>query len=237
MLLASVPATSTEPAAVISWPTSWDEVTLGQFLQMANGAADAIVVLASDPVRLRRLPDTAVDQAVAPYLKYLLVVPDFSTLPVPDEVTVLITANSPPVERTVRRPTEIGMETYGQKMTVQEELRRLKDSDTYNYIDAAEVLLSVYLYPALTGRVFDDITDTIPIIDAIRAIPCTVALPIAAFFLTKSNALTPSGRVSYRLASQATQRLRWWQRLGRWCLNWVSTKATNRRTSSPNTGR
>ncbi|ARK09005.1 hypothetical protein A6C57_01020 [Fibrella sp. ES10-3-2-2] len=215
----------------VLFPTQWPEVTLAQFQALEPGTS-LLLTLASDPDQLLQLPDAALDDAVLPHLRFITDVPDFALLPVPDQFAVTLGEET----RLISRPTDLGLATYGQKKTVQEELRRLLKADRYNYIDAALPLLGVYLYPELSGKPFVDIIDTKPYEPAILALPCTVALPLAAFFLRNYNALTHSGRVTYELVPEVvTTKRPWWRQPGQWFRSWRSTRPTSRPTTSPRT--
>ena len=220
----------------VLFPTQWEEVTLRQFLALADGQS-LLMALASDPARLFQLPDAAAETSVLPFLAFVADAPDFAGLPPIDRLLVMVPDNkkgsSHPV--TVRRPADLGGITYGQKITIDEELRRLRQADRLNYVDAALPLLSIILYPYLAEKPFLDILDTMPYEPAILNLPCTVALPLAAFFLRTSTAWTPSGAVTYAPVPTPPKWIRWWQRPGRWCRNWLSTTPTNRRTPWPST--
>ncbi|WP_375443491.1 hypothetical protein [uncultured Fibrella sp.] len=220
---------------VVSFPTTWSEVTLRQVLAIGTSSS-VIFALASNPDLLRRLPDPNADETILPHLQFIANIPDFSAMPVADRLTITIDEDGKPVERRIKRPMDIGLETYGQKITLDEELRRLQGADRYNYIDAALALLSVYLYPQLSGKPFNDIIDAEPYRSAILDLPCPIALPLAAFFLQKSTGSIPSGRITYeQVATELMIPSRWRLRPGRWFRNWRSTKATNRRTPLPST--
>ncbi|ARK10110.1 hypothetical protein A6C57_07015 [Fibrella sp. ES10-3-2-2] len=214
----------------ISFPTSWPEVTLRQILTI-DSHSSIVFALASDPVLLMQLPDPNADESILPHLQFTGDMPDFATLPLPDSLALTIEEDGKYIERHIKRPVDIGLEAYGQKITVDEELRRLRQADRLNYIDAALPLLSVYLYPQVSGKPFVDIIDTKPYESAILDLPCTVALPLAAFFLRKSNGSTTSGATIYERVTKApTIVSRPWLRPGQWFRSWRFMRPTNRPT-------
>ncbi len=216
---------ATYGAEIVRFPTSWDEVTLRQFKVLESpGEQNILVALADRPDVLLRLPDPDLENQVLPFLTFLDSVPEFDQLPVPDTVTVTVEGST----RVLTKPPGVGLQTYGQKLTADEELRRLIAQDKYNFIDAAYPLLLIYYYPQLSGKDFVDIAETKPYEGTILDLPCTVALPLGAFFLSQYNRLTTSGTVTYEMESRVI--LPRWKRLGQWFLSWHYTRRMRKPT-------
>ncbi len=170
-------------------PTSWAEVTFGQerALFAASSALQALVALTGHgESELRSLNLPTLNSIVADHLSFLQNRPDFSALAIPSTVTI---------------PQHIGSQTtYGQKLDLDEELKKLDlpdDDDSALHV-VAPLLLSIYLAPLITGKPYTDIQQARAVLPLLDALPCTIALPIAAFFFISYFSPTSSGQPSSR---------------------------------------
>ena len=177
-------------------PQSWDEVTFGQerLLAQATDVPAYLSILSGKPLselRPLRAPDLA--DLYNTHLHFIRTRPDFQSLPPSKTLTigkVIITI-----------PTHLGSQTtYGQKVDIDQELKNmpLSDDDEVNLRLVAPLLLSVYLVPLLTNTPYEDIEQARAILPQLDSLPCTTALPIAAFFLRNYFSPTPSGRIVWQ---------------------------------------
>ncbi len=196
---------------VILFPDSWDEVTLKQFNQLRSlpeeaTTIDVLIILADAPEHLTGLNDPLADAEIMKGLGFLASIPDFLALPAP-EVVILRGAK-------VRVPENIGLETYGQKLAVDELLKEITDTGaSINPYTAAIPLISVYL----SERPFVDLEQARALMQEVEKMKATEALALSAFFLTNWQNLTSSGALSLRTLKRPTKPKTW---LKFWFLNW-----------------
>lgn len=179
-----------KPANVeFTLPTNWGEVTLKQFITLQKAVAvdgsftprSALEAFTSDINGLHAMK--AADEArIIDALPFLTDMPDFLTVPVPTQVLG------------VTPPTELGSCTLFQKWCIQELLTELEaDGEPTDFVSLAATVVSVYLYPLLTGQPLRRMSQLDEIADRINALPCTQALPLSAFFLRNWKKSTSSG--------------------------------------------
>ncbi|MVM29290.1 hypothetical protein GO755_04540 [Spirosoma sp. HMF4905] len=215
------------PQVSFTVPTSWEEITLGQFLhlrQQSLSVADQteesrpiplsigmlLDILASDPKALQTI-EAAEEAQLMQHLAYLGQAPDFLSLPVPETIAG------------VKPPQELGLCTLFQKWTVDEFVNELADEElSVNYMTMAVAILSIYLYPLLMKTRLTDRSQLAEITAQIEALPVTEALPLAHFFLTNYRSSTSSGQVTFILSHPNRPSKTW---LSRWFPNWKPIKS------------
>ncbi len=207
-------------------PTSWDEVTFGQerALYAATSSLAALVALTGhNEAELRSLNLPTLNSIVADHLTFLQTRPDFSALAIPSTVTIPGLTPKTWKQRSLGRfrignkflvgnktitiPQHIGSQTtYGQKLDLDEELKKLDlpDDDDAALHVVAPLLLSIYLAPLITGKPYTDIEQARAVLPLLDALPCTIALPVAAFFFISYFSPTSSGQPSSHKSNPPT---------------------------------
>ena len=153
-------------------------------------------------------------RAVVPsHLPYLKNRPDFAGMPLPSRIAG------------ITPPDELGACTLLQKWSVEELIQEQTDEgedESLDFVSLSVTLLSIYLYPLLTGKLLENTSQIAEITDLIDQLPVTEALPLSAFFLTNWENLTPTGRTSYAI-SYPNQPPKAWPT--RWFPNWKTIRS------------
>ncbi|GAB3546360.1 hypothetical protein [Spirosoma fluminis] len=211
------------PNIVLTFPSRWEEVTLAQFATlhrtMLRETGDetqflfrwALEAFASDLHALHQM-GAAEETQILSRLTFLDTLPDFENLPVPQRIAG------------VTPPSELGACTLLQKWSVDEQIEELEEEgQVVNFITIALPLLSIYLYPLLTGKPLTATSQIEQIKEQIEGLPCTGALALSAFFLRSYKSTSTSGKTSFSISPTPTPKKTW---LGRWFPNWKITPST-----------
>ena len=204
------------PTSEFTLPSGWPEVTLSQYLnlfdkqvidddgQPSYQVADVLYVLASDAALLEQL--TSADQELLlQQLTFMGQQPDFSQL------TGSVEVNG------VRLPTDFRNGTLLQKWTIEQVVRdSSNEGKSANFISIAVPVLTIYLYPILTGKPLTDASQVDEVLAQVEALPVTSALPLSAFFLDRLTTQLLRGATVGTLLP-VTRSLPWPQRLR---MNW-----------------
>lgn len=196
-------------------PAAWHELSLGQFLALSDITTDADllgILSGIDTTRLRALRTPDLSHLIATQLNYLTQDPDFDSLPVPTRLTINQTTITP--------PTNLGTQTtFGQKVDLDGIIQAMTEAgQPVTGTTTARAMLTIYLYPLVSGQPYDSPQQADSILPLIDALPVTEAIPLAAFFLTSWKQTMPSGRLSWqhrpRPKMPSPGRLRaWWRAL------------------------
>lgn len=213
------------PSSQFTIPNRWEEVTLAQFSRMYSlGTApesqaeegkivrysiqEVLKILVSDVDALLNI-HAREEVSILNHLSFLNQVPDFLSMPVPMTIAG------------VKPPTDLGSCSLLQKWTIDDLIRdTAEEGEAVNYITMAIWLLSVYLYPLLTGSKLTDRRQLKAVLKQVEDLPVTEALPLAAFFLSNYQRSTSSGQAIYSI-SYPNQPPKLW--LKRWFQNWRHT--------------
>lgn len=175
------------PSGPLSFPIRWQGVTTLQYVNLMGLASATpyhmVRALCSDPERFDALADLQADVKIYARLPFL-------STPFPEAKppkSILLSG------RVVDVPANIGLCTLGQKMILDD---WLSDLETVTLCSAATRLLSVYLYPVWAKEPLTDVAQLPTLTRLIEQSPCTVAMPLAAFFLSKYESLTNFGEKS-----------------------------------------
>ena len=228
----------TAPNLILTFPSTWEEVTLLQFQKLVDAGSNERAILralCSHPDRLGELPDATADSQILQQLAFLRDVP--TQLFEPRYIPELIVD-----EKTIRIPKDINLESLAQRWELDdwlEEIRPIsdpteqKEGEPVQEADlhlAALPILAIYLCPYITQEVFTDIEQAKVLAPFIENIPVTIALPLAAFFLTRRQHPTPSGRISLSISYPGRVKRKW---LRRWYPNWMRRFFASIRPSKP----
>jgi len=177
----------------ITFPNSWEEVTLRQFLNLHERVRindegepyylikDALECFASDLAGLHQL-GAHEEAKIRLALKFLDNRPNFLKLTEPQRIAG------------VMPPRTLGNCNLKQKWTIDQLIEDwTEEGKAVDFMSLSVPLLSVYLYPKLTGKPFTDEDQIDEVLSIIEALPVTQALPLSAFFLRKLVNSTPSG--------------------------------------------
>lgn len=199
-------------------PGDWSDMSLGQFLAYlaAQTETEQLMVLSGlTPDELRHQPAFDLSRVIN-QLAYLETIPDWSTWPRPSQLTV--------DKKTIDLPATIGemalvgqmwdADTVYQAMTV--------DDQPPTYLTMAGALLSIFLYPTITGKPYVDQQQASAITPLLETLPVTDALPLAAYLFESWKHPKPSGRITVTTISPVKPK-RWPAILGRLWTRQVTT--------------
>lgn len=214
--------TVTAPKFRLTFPSSWEEVTLLQFQQLAAAEGNqrsVLRALCSDPDKLRLLPDETADIQILEQLPFLGTLPE--NLFTPTYIPELKIDG-----KLLHVPKDINLESLAQRWELDdwiEELMATNDDaqESERQLDmsvCAVPLLSIYLSPLVSGQPFTDIEQAKAITPLVEVLPVTLALPLAAFFLSKKQRQTVSGKLSFSISYPEQARKSWPLR---WFRSWM----------------
>ncbi|RIV19731.1 hypothetical protein DYU11_22645 [Fibrisoma montanum] len=192
----------------LTLPARWSEVTTAQALSLIAKADELterqiftiLTGLSVDELRPVRIPNLG--NIIDGPLSFLLSVPDFTDMPAPTQLRI--------DGQVIDVPTNIGLESLGQKWDLDDELKDRESLGGYqNYLVAAEPLLSIYLFPVVTGENYKDISQANAFWPRLASLPCTDLLPLAAFFLASYMNLTNTGQPSLKTIRKRRWKFSW----------------------------
>lgn len=197
----------------VTFPSAWYEVTFAQFLAITAlppgaGPDEVLTVLASDKDKFLDLPDSEAGTIILNRLAFLRELPTFGEAP--DRVLI--------GNHWIDVPKRIDLCTYRQKLFIDMHVNKLRssevDADLHNL---AKVLLTVYLCPAYQGAPITDMAQAHAIGPLVDKMPCTVAMPVAGFFLSRYFSKASSGGLTLKETKTPMPNLRltWFQKLKR----------------------
>lgn len=194
-------------------PSEWEEVTLRQFLDLEERKEytdegnpyypirTALECFCSDKTMLYQM-EAAEEQRLTDRLPFLREAPVFAELETPEPIAG------------VMPPKELGACTLLQKWTMEQYISEFDDEGKeITYLSLAVPVLSVYLYPLLTGKILLDAGQLEEIKEQIEALPVTQAVPLAAFFLSNYQSSTSSGVTTFRIKLKNQPPRNWLKRL------------------------
>ena len=158
-------------------PGDWSEISLSQFLAYLAAQTDTEQLIALSgltPAELRYHPAFDLSRVIN-QLAYLQTIPDWSTWPRPSKLTL--------EEKIIILPATLGeMALLGQMWDADTLYRAMStDDQPPTYLTMAQVLLSIFLYPTITGEKYTDHQQASTIIPLLETLPVTDALPLAAY--------------------------------------------------------
>ncbi len=199
------------PDYALTFPSSWEEVTLAQFLALHKTALidkdsteapeddvryshrQALEAFASNADLLHRL-GAAEENQIIERMTFLQVMPNFEEWQAPAEIAGA--AGVP-----VKPPTDLGACALIQKWSIDECIKVMEAQGRQpDYMNLAPTLLGVYLYPLLTQQPFTATSQLEEVADVINRLPCTQALPLASFILRNYSTSTSAGQATYTIS-------------------------------------
>ncbi|RCH53936.1 hypothetical protein DJ568_15465 [Mucilaginibacter hurinus] len=169
-------------------PTSWADITLGQAIALSQfdgnrkGAKmELLSIITGLPVNeVKALSEW---EHFEDCLAFITEPADLSGFAIPDKVTI--------DGRAYKVPVNLKIETYGQKIALEELLRNAEpgpDGDV-NIVPMMAEALAIYFYPIITGEPFRDerVEDFVQLM---HQLPVKYAYPVAGFFLMKYAGLS-----------------------------------------------
>ncbi|WP_129714657.1 hypothetical protein [Pedobacter sp. SYP-B3415] len=176
-------------------PTAWGDLTLGQLIDISkldpnakNRKAEVYSII-TGLTQKEILSATDLDywQQVESMLSFLQVEADFKVYPVPTSVEFRLPGDDTGTfdRFAARVPADLRLETFGQKVALEELVRHVDPSDAgdINLLPIMPEALAIYFYPIITGEPFDD-EKVETVIDLMKTLPAKHAMPIAGFFLS-----------------------------------------------------
>ena len=192
----------------LSFPSSWAELTLGQFMAVTDstGSRSLLQALASDAEALANLP-AGYEANLITALSFIFDVPDIDALPVPETIAGILP------------PKHANLCPLVQKWCLEEWEQTLREAGqpTDSLLVMALPILSIYLYTPLTGEVFTDLEQAYSIRSRIESLPALEALALTRFFLSSYALPILSGPISFSTHYPEVRRNGWLKRLFR---NW-----------------
>lgn len=178
----------------IEIPSVWEDITLGQFMQIVGAkemeSIKLLSILSGKSIEfLNSIPAKQIDVATN-YAFFLNDPVDFSKLKCPKEVLISGKLYNVP---------KIKDETFGQKIYIQEEVNKCIEGSLPIY-DAMPYALATYFYPVVTGvKNYTDklIRGFIPTVLTMKAYE---AIPVADFFLQSYVRSLPRKQRNYTLS-------------------------------------
>lgn len=188
-------------------PGDWSEMGLGQFLTYLAAQTDTEQLMALSgltPDELRHQPAFDLSRVIN-QLAYLQTIPDWSTWQRPSQLTL--------EGKLVNLPATLGeMALVGQMWDADTVYRAMTtDDQPPTYLTMAKALLSIFLYPTITGNKYTDHQQASTIIPLLETLPVTEALPLAAYLFESWKHPKPSGRITVEPVPPA--RLAMWSTL------------------------
>lgn len=172
----------------LTFPTTWDEVTLKQlqaFYRLGESATVRQVVetFCSSPEQLGALPDPMADVEIYDRLTFRFVKIEKPAL---DSFTI--------ADKEHKTPQGVEFGTLAQKWILDGFISQTQEPTA---IELADKINAVYLYPVITGNSLTDASQLDEIMPDILNMSAPSAVTLAGFFLSSWQNLTSSGKVRY----------------------------------------
>lgn len=203
----------------ISFPSSYKELTLKQFIELRKGknrVENILEILStpSVPAEVWSNQSEDLDVKIAPVINWLITDDkvDLEELEVPEEITIK--------GKTIKVPSDLGYKTFGQKSLVDEKFKSLfkrsinkidpKAKPSFKMVDdpvnIMPYVLATYFQPYFNE---DEkfVEEEIELIEeAVLSVPFVEAYPVANFFLKKSTASVSFGRTDITPGNRKARR-------------------------------
>lgn len=170
----------TESGIELMIPTSWEEMTLKQFvgiteLSITGSASELIAVISGRPVEETRMITVDDADMIMSVLDFITDPFDYKKYPAPKVITI----DGKEVDLT---DVKIGKHSIWQRDMWQRECHDAKNDSIH--VSKAAMGIAIYLQPIIEGREFDN--ERLPaIVKMIEQLPFVIAYPTANFFLVK----------------------------------------------------
>lgn len=159
-------------------PQHYGALTLGQFLRLKNESPDFIGIISIlsgiERAAIEQVEDIDLDYKIAPFLEWLKEPFDLQNTILPSFIEIS--------GKQYDRPTGLGINTYGQKLALQNEIEE-KENTAQSEIDCYPYALALYMQPIVTGKPYDE-EEVQKLIPEILKCRLSEAWPIASFFLS-----------------------------------------------------
>lgn len=160
-------------------PSHYGEMTFAQFFAVRDCDEDflkLIEALSGIPrKKLEQISDLDFDVKIMPFLSFLKEKFDINTNILPDYIEF--------ENKQYPRPKGIGINTYGQKLALQDEILRI-EKEGKSETDLYPFALALYLQPAITGTPYDH-EKVMQLVPKMFHVKLQDGWPIASFFLSK----------------------------------------------------
>lgn len=162
-------------------PTKWEDITLSQFIEISNGVGTQFrmleILTGIDRIIWGKVVTKDIDQKLAPVLSFLSQPKKMNKLKLPIWLDV---GN----EFNYRVPSDLDLETFGQRALLQEKMVDTVIRQKKNVIEIMPYALALYFQPLMDGEDFNEQRAN-ELVEQMGAINCIDAYPIANFFLKK----------------------------------------------------
>lgn len=183
--------------------TTWEDLTLGRLLKIEQDSRpiEVLRVLCEDQAAFNVLPHERLMSGIDHIVGFL------GTIKL-----VLERKHEPIIEvggKLIEVPKKVGLEPYVCHAFVTEYMQFLEETgQAVTPVTCAETMLSIWLYSRIAGKVLKDTVQIDEVRETVLSLPCSVALPLAAFFFRDWRMSTPSGTNSFKYLSVVTTRKR-----------------------------
>jgi len=190
-------------------PTSWDEITLKQWLQLHNewNHKDIIKLIAIltglDRDTIFNTIDIDIDEKIYPHLKFIFNKIEPSKLPVPEYITI--------DGKTLTVPKDVTIKCLGQKLSLQNYTalaagQDKKQRDCYAYA------IAIYMFQEITSKTFDE-DEAIKLIPIIENCKFIEAYPVGTFFFNSYMKYLKESAKNYQVSTHRTKFSQAWTKL------------------------
>jgi len=173
----------------VLYPTTWDEITLGQFVMLEGKKLDALerfsIMTGVDIEIFDNSRKKDLEDLVYSATYFLTNPPDWKNLSVPDKIVVK--------GKVIKVPTDLGQETVGQSIMFKQVA-----VESEVLIDLIPKFLAIYLQPLIFGGKFDR-TKLEETEELLNEQPALSMYAIANFFLIKPKLLRSIGQFAPHL--------------------------------------
>lgn len=194
-----------------SFPISWDEVSLRQYMELRNCSNDYVkllsIIIGAPYEVLFNARTLDIDEKIEPFIKFLQSPLNVEKLKTPNEIMIKGIV--------YQVPKDLGQHSFGQKITLQNRIAecvQLKKDP----IECMPFAIAMYFQPMITGGHFKT-EETEKLLDTILDLPIVKVYPIGSFFLMKYLVFASVNQKHYLL-----NRLR--NKLGRILKPWIGLK-------------
>ena len=176
-------------------PNSWADVTVAQFLRLAKAMPDktggapatetsidfmaCLEAISGVPRAIwENTRQSDIETVLLPNLKWMQVPLNLNDCKKPEKVVV--------AGKEVTVPTDLASETFGQKISIEEMLLKVKEAPNQNLaiVNNIPMATAVYLYPLATGLPYSD-KEARDFCRHTEQLPIMQAYPLTAFFLKR----------------------------------------------------
>lgn len=169
-------------------PEGYHDLSLGQYIEVlkwdGENLIDLVGILTSLPEEvIHNTDENQVGDSVSKYLNWITVPPTFIDKKAPDYIELEVPDKMAIQGKEYPIPQDIRLETFGQKISLQIHLK-MAEKNELNIIEIIPMTLAIYLYPVVTGKLYDEdrARELIPLIKEVNLLD---AYAVSSFFFAQ----------------------------------------------------